>query len=73
MMMVETAMSEEIMSRLSRSVLACFEARRKFLIDAIEPAVGKDRDNVAGLQFGRDAIDDCGRIRMQFGRSSRSH
>ncbi len=62
--------SEEIITG-SRSVLTGSEPRRKFFIDAIEAAIRQDRDHVTRLEIRREALDNFGRIRVQFCRCSR--
>ena len=48
-----------------------FEARGQFLIDAVEPAIGEDGEDVAGLDCRNDGIDDGIRRRRAIPRGFR--
>jgi hypothetical protein len=43
------------------------ETRGKFLINAIEGAIGKDGDHIAGIELRRDGIDDRVAVGVEFG------
>src|SRR5579863_6201349 len=64
--MVARSVSEE--SMLKPRLAKCFsEPRGKFLIDAVEPAIGKDGDDIACGKLRRDRADDGIDVGVQFG------
>ena len=69
MKMRDQIMRASLRLRFAGGGKALAQARGKFLVDAVEAAIGEDGHDVAGCELRRDGVDDGVGIGMKLGRA----